>query len=664
MSSTVGFVFGGAGTRGDFQVGAARLLHDRGITPRIITGSSGGAIVALKLAEGGTAVIEAEQLLRGLGNGSAIYQRLPWVVEAANTADVANRMATWADRNAVGLAAVGLSTLPLLAAPGFLTTVSLVAGGAAIATTAPQVAQGLAADALYDATPLDRLLRANVNSARIAGSGIRLRIAVVGIETARLRFVTENGGLVSHDGAVPTAGRCAQLSADLTEARATLQRLNVQIRNYVFTDPGPDPEYQELIRNRNEVSRRVARLLRDQELSGCEVDAGIDVVRAAVASGAMPGFFPPVDLAGETYVDGGLRSLLPVRAAVQAGADEIYAVYPKPNLTRSPVSEPGRIAQYLNRAIDLMLEEIRQLESRAALPPIRLFEIQPSNEVMVHGDLVIEPGLTAISIGYGYMRASDVVDGAALTEDRRATLRTLSDLITRSRLACWSLEQYVMGMTSAAPSLIDAPDRPPTRFGAGDPDLLRFVRVRKWMIGHLVRRRSELGGAVPSDANSWAREWEPHGWDPPTDSPWERYATSADQVDSADPATFTVGGIGVREASGSEVSIIDGSRRFSPNSAFPTPRVYVVEDGCLSFVDFGGVWPGPPAGQTQPPDRCAALRAQDVDLVQQRGRLSAELNALDPHEDRLFRTEIQAQLSEIDIELAQLREHARQLGCR
>jgi predicted acylesterase/phospholipase RssA len=44
---TTGFVFGGVGTRGDFQVGAARLLYDRQITPAVITGSSGGAIVAL-----------------------------------------------------------------------------------------------------------------------------------------------------------------------------------------------------------------------------------------------------------------------------------------------------------------------------------------------------------------------------------------------------------------------------------------------------------------------------------------------------------------------------------------------------------------------------------------------------------------------------------------
>ena len=38
----------GGGAKGDFEVGALRLLYDRGIRPDVLTGSSVGAINAVK----------------------------------------------------------------------------------------------------------------------------------------------------------------------------------------------------------------------------------------------------------------------------------------------------------------------------------------------------------------------------------------------------------------------------------------------------------------------------------------------------------------------------------------------------------------------------------------------------------------------------------------
>jgi NTE family protein len=107
-------------------------------------------------------------------------------------------------------------------------------------------------------------------------------------------------------------------------------------------------------------------IVRAQERAGCPADARINLVSAALASGAIPGYFPPVQLGGELYIDGVLRSLLPIRAAIEAGADTIYAIYPKPDLIRETIQGQARMAQYLARAIDLMLEEIRMLETNRA----------------------------------------------------------------------------------------------------------------------------------------------------------------------------------------------------------------------------------------------------------------------------------------------------------
>jgi predicted acylesterase/phospholipase RssA len=86
--------------------GPARLLYDRQITPEVITGSSGGAIVALKLAEGGAAAAaEADQLLRSLANAGRVYNRQPWLVQLAATANYAQQTAAWVEANGPGVAA-------------------------------------------------------------------------------------------------------------------------------------------------------------------------------------------------------------------------------------------------------------------------------------------------------------------------------------------------------------------------------------------------------------------------------------------------------------------------------------------------------------------------------------------------------------------------------
>src|SRR5712664_384965 len=50
--ATNAFVLSGGGAAGDFEIGAVRLLQQRGIAPNILVGTSVGAINAAKIAEG------------------------------------------------------------------------------------------------------------------------------------------------------------------------------------------------------------------------------------------------------------------------------------------------------------------------------------------------------------------------------------------------------------------------------------------------------------------------------------------------------------------------------------------------------------------------------------------------------------------------------------
>lgn len=55
-------------------------------------------------------------------------------------------------------------------------------------------------------------------------------------------------------------------------------------------------------------------------------DPSASIVDAVMSSSAVPGCFPPTVCNGETFVDGGIISNLPVQLAVARGATEIWAV--------------------------------------------------------------------------------------------------------------------------------------------------------------------------------------------------------------------------------------------------------------------------------------------------------------------------------------------------
>ena len=65
---------------------------------------------------------------------------------------------------------------------------------------------------------------------------------------------------------------------------------------------------------------------------------------AVLASAAIPGIFPTVDLDGNPYVDGGILLNTPLKPAIDAGADVIHVIALDPTLSRfAPGSKPSTI---------------------------------------------------------------------------------------------------------------------------------------------------------------------------------------------------------------------------------------------------------------------------------------------------------------------------------
>ncbi|MFW5716897.1 MAG: patatin-like phospholipase family protein [Spirochaetota bacterium] len=146
------------------------------------------------------------------------------------------------------------------------------------------------------------------------------------------------------------------------------------------------------------------------------------LARAVRASTAIPGVFKPVEIDGELYVDGGVRSFDPVEQVRRMGADFCIAVKLIPPAEQQIV--PRNIVQVVLAAFDLNTHHIATLE--------------PS------GDVTITPDLTGTSsfefrhrdllIRRGEEAARKVIPEIL----RRLQRRTL---VERARDALWARER-------------------------------------------------------------------------------------------------------------------------------------------------------------------------------------------------------------------------------
>ena len=95
----IAFVLSGGGSQGSFEVGVLRYLYDDlGLRPRSSCGSSVGAIIAAKLAEGDDettgrrAIDELEAIWRGLRSNADMWLTEPWLDKLRSQANWASEL--------------------------------------------------------------------------------------------------------------------------------------------------------------------------------------------------------------------------------------------------------------------------------------------------------------------------------------------------------------------------------------------------------------------------------------------------------------------------------------------------------------------------------------------------------------------------------------------
>jgi NTE family protein len=83
-----------------------------------------------------------------------------------------------------------------------------------------------------------------------------------------------------------------------------------------------------------------------------------DFIAAILASSAFPGVFCPVKIKDQLWIDGGLKELSPIRAAIEAGADEIDVITTSPETRIKMFIEKPSILDVFKRAVDLATDKI------------------------------------------------------------------------------------------------------------------------------------------------------------------------------------------------------------------------------------------------------------------------------------------------------------------
>ena len=141
----------------------------------------------------------------------------------------------------------------------------------------------------------------------------------------------------------------------------------------------------------------------------------VPLADAIYASCALPLFYPPAEVGGELYVDGGVRDPLPIRRAAERGADVIIAVDVNSGEVKdsADVVSKGLVAIH-HRVFDIMAYARRKAIIDAWSGP-ELMHVRPS----LNGTSTFDFGRTGFFLDEGYRAMRDALAAA----DRLPTVR-------------------------------------------------------------------------------------------------------------------------------------------------------------------------------------------------------------------------------------------------
>jgi predicted acylesterase/phospholipase RssA len=494
-------VLSGGGAKGAFELGAVTYLYEAGIKPDIICGTSVGAINAAKLAEGPDGLAGLDTLWSSMRSNADMYVNSVWLNEIDQ--DFAGILTGTAGSSSVqsgydpGITFLRtlVNALPVLLARGL----DILASAQVVFTHAVS---------LYDAMPIRAKIDANLDANKIASwgdQGNQLWISMVDLNTGLLRYVNTRGQVFERDCKTPVTSQPAQLcQQEAASVQAAQDVLNILSNTPTSEIPGGEQVQRGLLRassNRLQAAQAAYQTCMANALGtdGTQ-QIVVDIHDAVKASASSPPAFSPWPCAGGLYVDGGVRTLLPLEPALAAGARDVYAVVAGV-IAPSKELNGGRLLDVVSRSIDLLSGEIGY---RDILRPPNLqsfYLVMP--DIEIHDTNVVDPGLIRINRDYGYMRMADVLNRVDPSEQQARF--GLSTAVAAKRKAIWQLENRRAGQPD--PSDPSAPVK-----AGGDPGLDAAIQRGKRDLMEMLNQRRASGDPMPPNIDTWTQNPELHPW--------------------------------------------------------------------------------------------------------------------------------------------------------
>lgn len=487
----VGLVLSGGGSRASFQLGALRYLYDEvGITPTVFAGASVGSVLASALAQypdhagQRRALGQLDAVWRGLQESSDIFTEQEWFARLRDQGSTLMETITELEERRQRWRRP-FPWRPLREeAP--LTSAAAAADAVAPATEERPALPFASLDVVDLLTAIRYLARARPDLETI------LRGA--GQEQSLYRL-----GPVMEQVLDPAVFAPERLRSSGVVLRVAVVALESGELRYVTQD---------------------GRLL---DRAGVPVpDAPpVDLVDAVRASCTIPGVFAPVRLGDEHYVDGGVREVLPAEVVLARGhVDRCYAVLASAQGVPREGSYAGRdlLSIMLRSTVGIMGDEVVREEAGRARAAGAVV-IEP--EIDVHDAMVVDPGLTAIAMDYGWSRAAQAV-GTASERERRA-VREIIEL--RRRTWAWEVALHgpdsphrgtVLAVLSSLPG-DGAAQRLAENVVPAEPDAEGLAALKRELRDRVTSTPARL---LPPEAGTWWRSWEGHPFPLPDAGAW------------------------------------------------------------------------------------------------------------------------------------------------
>ncbi|MEP6623129.1 MAG: patatin-like phospholipase family protein [Acidimicrobiia bacterium] len=194
----IAFVLSGGGSQGSFEVGVLRYLYDDvGLRPSILVGSSVGAIIAAKLAEGDDATTgrraldELEGIWRGLTSNRDMWLTEPWLDKLRSQANWASELRGRAGEHG----AAGSQTRVVMRMLGEIVRHPPETDG-----TVEALRAAMRAKSLLNMAPVRTIVEEQISPSRMKESGLTLRVGAVSLESGELRYFDQHGNTYARDG--------------------------------------------------------------------------------------------------------------------------------------------------------------------------------------------------------------------------------------------------------------------------------------------------------------------------------------------------------------------------------------------------------------------------------------------------------------------------------